>query len=220
MATTNTKKTTTPKKDTKVENTDMKELMEQMKKLMEQNEALKSEVDNIKQATPHYVSAAPQTVDREISFVSLFPGILNLSTQGLGQGQLYTFTEFGQVHLIPYSEAKLILKNQAHLAKEGYFYVDDAELVKNSQLATAYKTILDQKSFESLFETSPAAFSKIFKGIPEAQRESFADMIVLKLYNGEKIDMNIVQEVNLATKRDLVTEATGDKAIFTSEPKK
>lgn len=220
MTTTNTKKTTTPKKDTKVENTDMKELMEQMKKLMEQNEALKSEVDNIKQATPHYVSAAPQTVDREISFVSLFPGILNLSTQGLGQGQLYTFTEFGQVHLIPYSEAKLILKNQAHLAKEGYFYVDDAELVKNSQLATAYKTILDQKSFESLFETSPAAFSKIFKGIPEAQRESFADMIVLKLYNGEKIDMNIVQEVNLATKRDLVTEATGDKAIFTSEPKK
>lgn len=195
-------------KNTDLENSDMKELLAQMKSLQKELNKLKAE------KTQPVQTSAPTNTDREVSFVSLTPGMLNLSTEGNGQGQVYSFDHFGQIHFIPYSEAKMILKNQPHFARAGYFYIDDEELIKNSQLTVAYKTIIDQATFEELFTTSPSAFSKIFKGIPEAQRESFADMLAKKLYDGEKIDMNIVQEVNTITRRNISTEAIGDKEIF------
>ena len=215
----------TETKEVKVANTpkeedfDIKEMMKQMQALMKENKEIKVQMEQLqnKKAPAETVQNHQATIDREVSFVSLYPGLLNLSTEGNGQGQVYTFEEFGQIHKIPYSEAKLILKNQSHVAKDGYFYVYDAELIKSSQLTTAYKIILDQNGFENLFTGSQETFKKIFNGIPKAQQESFADLIALKLYNKEYIDMNIVAEVGNITKRDLVSESRGDREIFESK---
>jgi hypothetical protein len=202
-----------------VENTDMKDLMEQMKLLIEENKKIKEQMEKIQNdKTPtSSVQNHQANVDREVSFVSLHPGILNLSTEGRGQGQIYTFEEFGQEHKIPYSEAKLILKNQAHFAKDGYFYIDDAELIKTSQLTNAYKRILDQNGLENLFIANQETFDKVFKGIPKVQQEIFADLITQKLYKKQSVDMNIVMKVSDITKRDLVAESKGDREIFESK---
>ena len=188
----------------------------QMQALMKENKEFRTQMEQLqnKKAPAETVQNHQATIDREVSFVSLHPGILNLSTEGNGQGQVYTFEEFGQVHKVPYSEAKLILKNQAHFAKDGYFYIDDAELIKSSQLSTAYKTILDQSGFENLFTCNQDTFDKVFKGIPKVQQESFANLIALKLYKKESVDMNIVMKVGEITKRDLISESKGDREIF------
>jgi hypothetical protein len=203
-------------KSSNVENSDIKEIMKQMKALMKENEAIKEQMEKMQnsQVPSATVQNHQATIDREVSFVSLHPGILNLSTEGNGQGQVYTFEEFGQIHKIPYSEAKMILKNQSHFAKEGYFYIDDAELIKTSQLTNAYKTILDQNGLENLFTANQETFDKVFKGIPKTQQEIFADLIALRLYKKETVDMNVVMKVGDITKRDLVAESKGDREIF------
>lgn len=203
------KKTATP---VNFENADMKAIMEQMALMQAKIISLEKE-KNTSVVQP--ISNHQATIDREITFISLFPGILNLSTEGNGQGVVYTFESFGEIHKIPYSEAKMILKSHAHHAREGYFYIDDSELIQNSQLTKAYKTIIDQNTFESLFSLADMnKFAEVFDKIPSAQKEIFADLIALKLYAGEIIDMNIVMKVGSITQRDLVNEAKGDKEIF------
>ena len=51
------------------------------------------------------------SIDRDVTFVSLCNSILNLSTEPYGGGTIYTFNEFGEEQSIPYSDARLLIRN-------------------------------------------------------------------------------------------------------------
>lgn len=135
-------------------------------------------------------------LNRDVLFVSLCIGTLNLSTARNGGGDIYTFHEFGEEQMIPYSDAKNIIKNNKSFIKGGKVFIDDEELIKNERLTKDYENILSYSKLIDLFNQDTNTFETIFKGIPKGQKESFTDILMQKLIKGEKVDRNLIYIVN------------------------
>lgn len=135
-------------------------------------------------------------MERDVLFISLCMGTLNLSTRKNGDGEIYTFNEFGEEQMIPYQDAKNIIKNNKSFIKGGKVFIDDEDLIQNERLTKDYENILDYKGLKDLFNTDAATFEKIFKSIPDGQKQSFKDILGQKIIKGEKIDRNLIYIVN------------------------
>ena len=153
-------------------------------------------------------------VDRDVLFISLCLGTLNLSTARNGGGEIYTFHEFGEEQMIPYSDAKNIVKNNKSFIKGGKVFIDDEDLIKNERLTKDYENILDYKGLSQLFKEDVPTFEKIFKSIPKGQQESFADILIQKIIKGEKIDRNLIYIVNQELNIDIEEKIQNGKNLM------
>lgn len=141
--------------------------------------------------------------DRDILVVSLYDGILNVSTDGYGQGENYQFTYFGEEQTIPLSDLKKIIRKEKKRISEGLLYIDDPEIIKSERLTSAYKKILNKEKIEELFTKSQKLFKESFDEMTQGQKDIFAQLIVSRLIGGKEVDMNIVDLVSKSVGRDL-----------------
>lgn len=143
---------------------------------------------------------APEVLDadRDILFISMCYGILNLSTGKNGTGEVYTFNHIGEEILIPMSDAKAIVKSNRNFIKNGKVFIDDMEFIKKERLDSFYENILNWKGLKDLFTKDTNTFEQVFKSIPSSQQVSFKDVLAEKLLKGEKIDRNLIYIVNEA----------------------
>lgn len=88
----------------------------------------------------------------EVPVVSMCQGELNLATQGRGQGNIYTFTDFGQIMDIPFGDLKDIVQHNQRFANEGYFYIADEEVVKKLRKTSEYNKMLPPEVIENIFK--------------------------------------------------------------------
>lgn len=154
------------------------------------------------------------STDRDVLFISLCLGTLNLSTARNGGGDIYTFNEFGEEQMIPYSDAKNIIKNNKSFIKGGKVFIDDEELIRNERLTKDYENILDYKGLSQLFNEDFQTFEKVFKSIPKGQQESFADILIQKVIKGEKIDRNLIYIVNQELNIDIEEKIQNGKDLM------
>ena len=186
-------------------------------------EKMKEELDSLKKLMSLLVGNSAESKkssvvkEDEISFISLYDGTLNLTTERYGGGTLYQFSSFGEEQLLPVSEAKLVIRNHKSMAERGFFYIANEELVNASGLKNAYKKILPKETIETLFDKSKDVFIKIFSSTTDAQKEIISDMLLRKIINKENVDMNIVDAVEKITGRDLSSEAENAKRVFKEE---
>ena len=134
--------------------------------------------------------------ERDVLFISLCLGTLNLSTRKNGDGEIYTFHEFGEEQVIPYEDAKNIIKNNKSFIKGGKVYIDDPDLITKERLDKDYKNILDYRGLTNLFKADVDTFEKIFTSMPDGQKQSFKDILSQKILKGEKVDRNLIYIVN------------------------
>ena len=153
-------------------------------------------------------------MDRDVLFISLCLGTLNLSTARNGGGEIYTFHEFGEEQMIPYSDAKNIIKNNKSFIKGGKVFIDDEDIIQNERLTKDYEKILDYKGLSQLFKEDVQTFEKIFQGIPRGQQESFADILIQKIIKGEKIDRNLIYIVNQELNIDIEEKIQNGKNLI------
>lgn len=153
-------------------------------------------------------------MDRDVLFISLCLGTLNLSTARNGGGEIYTFHEFGEEQMIPYSDAKNIIKNNKSFIKGGKVFIDDEDIIQNERLTKDYEKILDYKGLSQLFKEDVQTFEKIFQGIPRGQQESFADILIQKIIKGEKIDRNLIYIVNQELNIDIEEKIQNGKNLM------
>ena len=153
--------------------------------------------------------------DRDVVFISLVLGILNLATEGNGRGSVYTFREFGEEQSIPYSDAKSLIKNNKKFIKEGKVYIADEALILSERLDKDYEHILDRDSLIELFDKDKTTFSKLFTSIPKSQKETFARIISSRILKGEDVDMNIVGIVDKALGIDIMKDINNGKGTDT-----
>ena len=59
--------------------------------------------------------------DKDILVVSLYDGILNVSTDGYGQGENYQFTYFGEEQTIPLSDLKRLFVKKKNVLVKGCY---------------------------------------------------------------------------------------------------
>ena len=153
-------------------------------------------------------------MDRDVLFISLCLGTLNLSTARNGGGEIYTFHEFGEEQMIPYSDAKNIIKNNKSFIKGGKVFIDDEDIIQNERLTKDYEKILDYKGLSQLFKEDVQTFEKIFQVIPSGQQESFADILIQKIIKGEKIDRNLIYIVNQELNIDIEEKIQNGKNLM------
>ena len=185
-------------------NTDeIKSLKKNIKKITEEKEELVKEIEEIKKmlASANSVQQTQTPIiindsDRDVLFTSLYPGLLNLSTEGYGNGDIYTFDHFGDEQNIPYSHAKQIIRNNKSFITGGYVFINDDELVRSERLESQYKKILNKEKILKTFSLNKTEFKQVFENMTDAQKEILRQVVTRKMSDGQDVDMNIVDMIN------------------------
>ena len=159
------------------------------------------------QQLPSQEKSSTIDLDTDIDVISLCNTQLNLSTGGYGHGELYQFSEFGQVKPIPLRDLRDIVRNNESFVKAGYFYIDNSDARVAMRISKTYESMPDKEMILNLFKKDSKTFVKVFEMMPAGQKEMFASMIVDKIYKEESIDMNIVAKCGKIVGRDLANEA-------------
>lgn len=186
---------TTKKPVKKTETVSKKEYDELAKKLQEMQEMFNQFLN-----TPQPVQNITQYIgdnNKDVSVTSLTVGLLNLSTEGYGAGEIYTFHHIGEEQTIPLEDLKKIIRNNKSFVEGGNIFINDDEVVKNQKLTNVYKKLLSYSEMKDLFNKDRKAFEKIFTNMTKNQKETLKRIVFEKLNQDEKsVDMNIVQVLN------------------------
>lgn len=183
-----TKKTTATKKaEPKVDERDIK-LAEQAAEL----EALKAQMQAVLQAqmTNAQVAAEPKK-KKNVSIMSFAVGGLTL----MGTRAIRIPKQFDTVS-VSESEATAIVNNIPESARNGLFYILDADFVEENELSDAYKNLLDDKQFKQLLTQSSDYVVDIFKSASDVQKKIIINMIIDKKSHNLPIDANIVEQIS------------------------
>lgn len=126
---------------------------EQFEALMGRLNDLEGKVKSqaVTQSVPYGNDRFYNYLETEVPVVSMCQGELNLATQGKGQGNIYTFTDFGQIIDIPFGDLKDIVQHNQRFANEGYFYIVDEEVVRKLRKTSEYNKMLPPEVIENIF---------------------------------------------------------------------
>ena len=151
--------------------------------------------------------------DEDIQVISLCATKLNLSTGGFGEGNIYSFTEFGEVQMIPFRDLKEIVRKQKSFLQAGYFYVDSSDALVAMSVNKICENMPEKDLLLNLLDKDSKTIIKVLKMMPTGQREMFALMMTKKIEDGSPIDMNVVDACGKMLNRDLATEAKNRKEL-------
>lgn len=201
-------------KSTKSTSTVSKKEVEQMRKQMEdmQNLIIQLTGKAFSETQPvQYINDN----NKDVTLTSLTVGELNLSTEGYGQGEVYTFSHYGEQQTIPYEDLKKLIKNNKRFIEGGNVFINDEEVVKEQKLVNVYKKLLSYDEIEKIFSEDKNTFEKIYKSMTKNQKEALKGIIYDKLDKDEKsVDMNIVQILNDDMGIDIMNDYRNQKKLF------
>lgn len=208
-----TKKSVKVNKEEKNDTVSKKEYEALLKKFEEMQEALTRVTNNNQpiQNITQYIGDK----DKDISVTSLTVGLLNLSTEGYGAGEVYKFRNIGEEQMIPMEDLKKIVKNNKSFIEGGKVFINDDEVVKNLKLTNAYKKLLSYNEINDLFSKDRKAFEKIFSNMTANQKETVKRIIFEKLSkDAQSVDMNIVQVVNNLLDVDIMSDVRKQQELL------
>jgi hypothetical protein len=182
------------------------ELQKQLAELKAENDALK----NTKQVVDDD-DIEEITADTDIPVISQTVGKLVLSTDGNGIGTVYRFDGFGEVHDIPFADLKDIVKNKPRFAKEGAYYIANAQAVKKLRLTKEYENIVDNKLFEHILDEKADVVISAYKNAPKLQQEQIVSMIEEKIDRGQDVDGNVLVKIGKLCGKDFLRVEEDDE---------
>ncbi len=136
------------------------------------------------------VIEAPRAKRKMIKIISLVSGTLVLQ----GSRVITLDKQFDSVTVTD-NEARLIISNMPNSARDGIFYIADADFVEENNLEDAYLTILDDKQLKTLLSKNVKDVLEIYQNAPDAQKRIIDDMIKDDRLMGVQIDANILMEI-------------------------
>lgn len=153
--------------------------------------------------------------DRDVLFISLCNHTLNLCTEQRGEGTVYSFEKFGEEQIIPYSDAKKIIRNNKRFIKDGKCYIVDDDLIKAEHLTNDYKRILSKEALIELLNTDKKKFQSIFDTMTDTQKETIKSVLIEKIIKDkEDVDMNIIQYINEKLNTDILADVKYTEGLF------
>lgn len=180
-----------------VVDTEKENLKAELEALKAQMKMMADMIASNKSATTEM--ATEKKPDRYIPFVNMAPGITYLRGSSMykieGQFTKRLFTE---------REARMIVNNMPNAISQGLVYILDAEFVKDCDLEDVYRTLLNNKDMENLLKKDPNSVIEIYKNASPAQKNIIIGMIIDKKLNAERIDGNILLELQSLSGRNLV----------------
>lgn len=208
MATATTKKTTTattatstiekPETDSRIaeQANEIAELKAQIALLMKAQKAST-------QATT--VESAPKK-KKNVTIINLFAG--GLTVKG---NSYYHFDKQFDKRAFSEAEATAIVNNMPNAAREGVFYITDAQFVEDNDLSDAYENMIDDVKMKTILSLDANSVLVLYKNASEAQKTIIENMIVNGRLNGESLDANVLVELGKITGKNYMEIDTMDK---------
>jgi len=179
---------------TKVNNTN-DEVMTLLKQMQSELALLKKENEKLK-ATGTTQDVDTLSGDAEIEVMDLFSGSLTLYTEGFGEGTPYKFDEgFGSIIDIPFSDLKLIVKNNNKIAKAGYFYIMNEDAVEIVRLKKAYESLIPPENMSKLSKLSDDAVIALYNSAPKSQKAIILSYFTSRKADGEDVSHNVLYQL-------------------------
>lgn len=206
MATTKTKvelETEVKEKDKKISTLEssVKEVekqMEEMRKMME-SLSVPSNSSNVSEIKKNKIDA-----DEEIEVISLTPNVVYLTTEGMGQGEVFEFEGYGDILDITMGELKSLVSHNKSFFQQGVIFIQNEEAVKQLRLKKYYENILSGDVLSGLLSQSSSKVVEIYKMASIAQQDNIVKMICEKKYKNEDVDANILKEIGDLCGKNLI----------------
>lgn len=208
MATATTKKTTTattatstiekPETDSRIieQANEIAELKAQIALLMNMQKA---------SAQTTTVESAPKK-KKNVTIINLFAG--GLTVKG---NSYYHFEKQFDKRSFSEAEATAIVNNMPNAAREGIFYITDAQFVEDNDLSDAYENMIDDVKMKTILSLDANSVLVLYKNASEAQKTIIENMIVNGRLNGEPLDANVLVELGKITGKNYMEIDTMDK---------
>jgi hypothetical protein len=154
-----------------------------------------------------------------IEVISLCPYSVTVTTEPKGRGYYYTWPRFGGIYTIMYSDLQRLIKNHGNgvytdFFREGYLYINNPAIVRKSGLQEVYKNLLNYEQFEEVLKCESEKCIELFKSATSTHRKFICQLLIDKLVNGEKLDLNIIDQLSRIAKIEIVKEAEDAKSFL------
>jgi len=175
----------------------------ELKKLFkESQEQLRNLQLKIEENEPRYRRESAKQ-DDYIEVISLCPNMITLTTEQKGRGFPYTWTNFGDISQIVYSDLQRLIKNHGSglytdFFREGYLYINDKDVVKKSGFNAIYDKILNLDQMKEILLCNSEECVKLFKSTNRTQQLFICDMLIKNIADGAELDLNIVDKLGRA----------------------
>ena len=194
----------------------LKEQLAELTKLVQAQAAFKQETMNEKTKKERPVRPAKQEKSKEISpntyvnVMSLVDNPLNLSTKPRGQGKPFRFESYGTIKRMFYSELMDVIENHPNFFEKGYFYILDRGVIELNNYVELYDKLLTKEMMDSIVNNAPNAVN-LFESAGESQRSLIVEKFVSKIYDGQEVDFNLINNINRISGKDIQKMATERK---------
>lgn len=160
-----------------------------------------------------------------IKVISMWNGLLNLSTQPYGAGTVYTWAKFGYDQMIPDNVLIELINISRERAIEGYFYIADPEMVSALGLQEHYKHIISFEDMKYILKgTDGKRVISLFEKASPVQRATLVELIINNKWDNEldgivskasvDADQTVYSKLEEIYRKDLAV-GTDDKPTFT-----
>lgn len=208
MATATTKKTTTA--TTTMSTTEKPETDSRIAEQANEIAELKAQIALLMKAQK--ASTQTTTVEstpkkkKNVTIINLFAG--GLTVKG---NSYYHFDKQFDKRAFSEAEATAIVNNMPNAAREGIFYITDAQFVEDNDLSDAYENMIDDVKMKTILSLDANSVLVLYKNASEAQKTIIENMIVNGRLNGEALDANILVELGKITGKNYMEIETMDK---------
>ena len=151
------------------------------------------------------VESAPKK-KKNITIINLFAG--GLTVKG---NSYYHFDKQFDKRAFSEAEATAIVNNMPNAAREGIFYITDAQFVEDNDLSDAYENMIDDVKMKTILSLDANSVLVLYKNASEAQKTIIENMIVNGRLNGEALDANVLVELGKITGKNYMEIETMDK---------
>ena len=180
-----------------------KTLQSDLKKMSNEMQELKKMIQSISKGDT--VSTTKKIDgDEEVTVVSLCIGTLSISTEGLGKGVLYEFSNFGDEQEISFSELRDIVRSNRGFAENLIFYIKNEDVVKKLHLTSFYNKYASDDEMRSILSVDPKNAVKIYEKASAYQKENIVLMLTNAKLEGRVVDANILSEIGRLVNKDLI----------------
>lgn len=151
------------------------------------------------------VESAPKK-KKNVTIINLFAG--GLTVKG---NSYYHFDKQFDKRAFSEAEATAIVNNMPNAAREGIFYITDAQFVEDNDLSDAYENMIDDVKMKTILSLDANSVLVLYKNASEAQKTIIENMIVNGRLNGESLDANVLVELGKITGKNYMEIDTMDK---------
>lgn len=143
---------------------------------------------------------------KNVTIINLFAG--GLTVKG---NSYYHFDKQFDKRAFSEAEATAIVNNMPNAAREGIFYITDAQFVEDNDLSDAYENMIDDVKMKTILSLDANSVLVLYKNASEAQKTIIENMIVNGRLNGESLDANVLVELGKITGKNYMEIDTMDK---------